>query len=327
MRQREAYTELAVGGADNISASEADQPIDNAPDICIYWNIMALNSDETVVWVIEAAAAAAALLVLSTALFRRKKNKAADNVCDGCNANAVDGTKFRVERIPFLGKRVYCDKCHARMEEYLLSGLLLADFGLSVLGVIYLQIYPASAGAHVIVNMLLYMPVFVFSIVAHEFAHAIVGRWVGLKVPAIWIGRGNTFFRAKLLGFATEFKMIPDCGLTFFTHGSEDKLRIRYFLTILAGPAINAVTLAIAWHFVSWRYSAITKSVQFGTIIVLAQAVLLVVVLIPRQTRNAIGKGRSDGLNLLELLAVQSPQLLRARPDKSKTNIAGVPKT
>ncbi len=288
---------------------------------------MALNSDETVVWAIEAVAAAAAILALSTALLRRGKNKAVGNICDGCSASGVDGRKFRVERIPFLGKRVYCDKCHAKMEEYLLFGLFLADFGLGVLGVIYLQIYPSSADAHVIVDMLLFAPVIVFSVVAHEFAHAIVGRWVGLKVSAIWIGCGDTFFRARVLGFATEFKRIQIGGLTFFTHDSENKLRIRYFLAVLAGPAVNAVILAIAWHFVSWRYSDIAKSIQFSTIIFLAQAVLLVAVLIPRRTGNANEKGHSDGLNLLELLAFQSPQLLRARPDKSKANIAGVPKT
>lgn len=288
---------------------------------------MALNSDETVVWAIEAVAAAAAILALSTALLRRGKNKAVGNICDGCSASGVDGRKFRVERIPFLGKRVYCDKCHARMEEYLLFGLFLADFGLGVLGVIYLQIDPSSADAHVIVDMLLFAPVIVFSVVAHEFAHAIVGRWVGLKVSAIWIGCGDTFFRARVLGFATEFKMIPIGGLTFFTHDSEDKLRIRYFLAVLAGPAVNAVILAIAWHFVSWCHSDIAKSVQFATIIFIAQAVLLVPTLIPRQTRNAIGKGRSDGRHLLELLVFQSPELLRARPDKQNARVASVPKT
>jgi hypothetical protein len=173
--------------------------------------------------------------------------------CHRCGAFDPAGTQFRSERIPFRGTRVYCPKCHDRLEETFLLGTLLLNSLFGLIGIAYLLLNPLSEVGHVFVNVFLVQLAFVPSVIVHEYAHAIVGQLAGLKVLSIWIGRGRTFCRVNLFGFDTEFKMVPVGGITFLTHGFKGKLRLRYFLTILAGPLTNVIILGAASKFVYWR--------------------------------------------------------------------------
>jgi len=138
---------------------------------------------------------------------------------------------------------------------------------------------------------------------------------VGLRILGIWIGYGRTLFRTNLLGYNTEFKILPVGGLTFFTHTLEDKLRFRYFLAVLAGPASNATILAIAWQFVSWRTLNIETSIEFGAMILFGQVFILVENLLPYRIRTAVGTICSDGLSLLQLSLFKSPDALKLQPN------------
>ena len=208
---------------------------------------------------------------------------------------------------------MYCSKCHTKFEERFILGTLAINVGGALIGLVNLQENPSSTVGHLLVNLFLIQLIILPSIVVHEFAHAIVGRLAGLTVLKIWIGRGKTLFRANLFGFDTEFKMIPVGGFTFLTHGLTEKLRFRYFLAILAGPASNAIILWIACRFVAWRDINIETSVQFGAIIVLAQGFSLVENLFPFRVQTALGSVCTDGLSLFQLLSSRSPDVLRPR--------------
>jgi hypothetical protein len=233
--------------------------------------------------------------------------------CHRCGAVDPAGNVFRSERLPFRGVRVYCPKCHIRLEENYLFGIHILNVVIGLIGFACLWASPSSTVGHVFVNVFLLQIVFIPSTILHEFAHAIVGRLVGLVILRIWIGRGKTLFRIKLLGFDTEFKMIPFGGLTFMTHGTQEKLRPRYFLAILAGPLINAAVLGIAWKYASWRSFSLETAIQFGVIVVLVQALILIENLLPYRIRTALGRQCTDGLTLFQLLASKSPDILNSR--------------
>jgi hypothetical protein len=242
--------------------------------------------------------------------------------CHHCGAFDPAGTVFHRQRIPFRGIRIYCPRCHAKVEEKFLLGIVALNVIFGLIGVAALWSNRASEVGHVFVNVFLVQIVILPSVIIHEFAHAITGKLCGLIALKIWIGRGKTLYRASLLGFDTEFKMIPVGGITFLTHGFKSRLRFRYFLAILAGPLINAVILAIAWSFVSWRSFNIENSIQFAAFVVFAQVFILAENLLPYRIQTALGRLCTDGLSLSQLLVSKSPEILNSRLGFSIINTA-----
>jgi hypothetical protein len=220
---------------------------------------------------------------------------------------------LRREGIPFRGPRTYCPRCHTRFEEKFLLGFQAISVVFGLIGFVCLWRNSSSTIGHVYLNVFLIQLVFWPSIIVHEFAHAIAGKLSGLNVPRIWIGRGKTLFQSKILGFNTEFKMIPVGGLTFLTHGLNARLRLKYFVALLAGPLSNAIILAIAWRFTSWRNFDFEASVPLGAFIVFAQSLILLENLLPYRIQTAVGRLCTDGLSLFQLVAVKSPDILNSR--------------
>ena len=233
--------------------------------------------------------------------------------CHRCGAFDPAGNVFRSERLPFRGSHIYCPKCHAKLEEKFLLGVLAINVIFGLIGFVTLWLSPASTVGHVFANLFVIQLVILPSLIVHEFAHAIVGKFCGLTVLRIWIGRGQTIYRPKVFGFDTEFKLIPVGGLAFLTHGLTKGLRVKYFLAILAGPLINAIILAIAWDFVSWRNFSLENSIQLAAFIAFAQILILVENLLPYRIQTALGRLSTDGLSLFQLLVSKSPDVLNSQ--------------
>ena len=233
--------------------------------------------------------------------------------CHRCGALATEGTHFCSEQIPFRGTRIYCPNCHAQYVNRFLLWTFLINIVFGLFGIIRLLLDPLSRIGHVYLNLFLVPSLFWLSVLIHEFAHAIVGNLAGLKVLKIWIGRGNTFYRAHIFGFDTEFKIIPIGGLTVLAHGLQDKLRSRSFLAILAGPFMNVMILTLAWRFASWQHFDIGTSIQFVVITFVTQVLILIENLSPYRIQTGIGTICTDGLSLFQLLVSKSPDVLNSR--------------
>jgi len=230
--------------------------------------------------------------------------------CHRCGAVDPAGITFRSERLPFRGARIYCPKCHVKFEENFLIGMLIILVGMGLSGFVFLWFDQTSKVGHVWANLFLVQLVILPSVIIHELAHAVVGQLCGLTVLRIWIGRGKTIYRPRLLGVDTEFKIIPFGGLTFLTHGFTSKLRVKYFLAILAGPLINVVILAFAWKYVSWRNFNLENAIQLPAFVAFAQIFILVENLLPYRIQTALGRLSTDGLSLFQLLLGKSPDVL-----------------
>jgi hypothetical protein len=230
--------------------------------------------------------------------------------CHRCGAVDPAGNIFRSERLPFRGARIYCPKCHAKYEDNFFLGMLAVIAAMGLAGLVFLWTDSTSKVGHVWANLFLVQFIILPSVVIHEFAHAIVGRLCGLTVLKIWIGRGKAILRTKFFGFDTEFKIIPVGGLTFLTHGLTNKLRMRYFCTILAGPLINVIILAFAWKYVTWQNFNLENTIQFAAFVAFAQIFILVENLLPYRIQTAFGRLSTDGLSILQLLAGKAPDFL-----------------
>lgn len=231
--------------------------------------------------------------------------------CHRCGAIDPTGSRFYSTAIPFRGSRVFCPKCYAKLEDNLFIAILLLNIWFFLIGFAILLSNSSSRVGHQLVNVALVQIVVLPSIVIHEYAHGIVAKAVGLSVLRIWIGRGKTFYRATLLGFDTEFKLIPFGGLTLMTHGLKKKLRFRYTLAILAGPMTNVIIFVVAWRFDCPRNFDISTRIQFGLIIMLVQLFILVENLLPFRIQTPMGKLCTDGLSLIQLFLAKSPDMLR----------------
>jgi hypothetical protein len=237
-----------------------------------------------------------------------------NTTCGVCGAVAPAGTVFRVERIPFRrSTRICCPTCQAKMQDRTLLGLVFLNLGFGLVGALCLLVNQSSTFGHVFVNLSLFELVLLPSYALHEFAHAFVGKLAGLTVLRIWIGRGKTVYRANILGFDSEIKNVPFGGITFFAHKTNEYLRFRYFLTILAGPAINALMLAVAWRYASFHEFDLENSIHFAAITALMQAIILIENLLPYRTRTTAGRMGTDGLSLYQLIASESPEVLRQK--------------
>jgi hypothetical protein len=234
-------------------------------------------------------------------------------ICDRCGAFDPSGTEFRRERIPFRGTRTYCPKCHTGLEERFLIGIYFIIIAFALYGFFCLWFNSSSEPGHVFVNLFMFQVIAVPSTIVHEFAHATVGKMLGLNVLRIWIGRGKTLWRCGVFGFDTEFKIIPAGGFTFLTHGFRERLRLRYFLTVFAGPVSNVIILLLASRFVVWKEFDLESSIQIGPIVFLCQAYILVENLLPYRIQSSMGTFCTDGLSLFQLLFSKSPEMFRSR--------------
>jgi tetratricopeptide (TPR) repeat protein len=101
-----------------------------------------------------------------------------------------------------------------------------------------------------IVNLALMGGLAALLILPHELGHALAAQLLGLRVFAIHVGTGRTLLATKLCGVRLEWKAIPAAGITLFGHPTLSFFRLRRFLTILAGPAVNVALVCLVLSLV-----------------------------------------------------------------------------
>lgn len=102
------------------------------------------------------------------------------------------------------------------------------------------------------VNALLVTGVFAVGVAIHEAAHAITALIVGLDVTNVRIGLGPVVWRGSPWGVDIEIRSVPFSGATLAIPKASSWVRLRYFLTIAAGPAVNACVSFGVLRLVGW---------------------------------------------------------------------------
>ncbi len=165
----------------------------------------------------------------------------------------------------------------------------------------------------VLLNLCLFQLISVLMIVPHEFGHAIAARAAGMRVISITIGAGAPLFTAQWFNLRWEIKRIPVGGITTFTGTSTHFYRCKVFLTILCGPGANLLMIVSALQFPQqWFLSHPSGIYLFpGIIFYAANALIILVNLLPH---HAIIDGRktpSDGLQLLTVPFLSQQEVLQ----------------
>lgn len=226
--------------------------------------------------------------------------------CHRCGAFDPTGRAFPRERIPFRGTRVYCPSC----QEIYTRKVVLGSFAISGLFALIglLKILGGSPkGAYESVNLFLVVAAMLLSVIPHELAHAAAGRSLGLLVDGISIGFGKPIWRGRIFGLEVDLRRVPMGGFALISPGFTDHLRARFFLTILAGPLVNAVILAFCWQFLSWEHFKLDERMHWAAILGAAQVGVLLENLVPYSFRLGDRVIASDGLTLFQLFFSKKP--------------------
>lgn len=216
--------------------------------------------------------------------------------CIDCRVVMPDRSSLQRGRCPACsGERAAADA--------LRSGLRL--LGLTVLAVVVLAVTrPAAPWDGLWWTFALLVPVSGVMVAAHEAAHAVVARLLGMDVPLIRVGVGSTLATTAIGRTRVQWSMIPIAGFTLPLVRSPRLVRARLALVILAGPLASGAQalLAARWTTESVPGHAL-QSLLVGT------GLMGLANLLPMRLRGST-PGGSDGWLLLHLPRLTHDELL-----------------
>ena len=145
----------------------------------------------------------------------------------------------------------------------------------------------------------------VVSVIAHELAHFIAARLLGLNPWWFNIGHGAILFEKQFRKVRLTLKEFPYSGLVFplIIGNEQSRARWKVVVMVAAGPLSNAILFGTFWvntpkinaiDFSNWDLISWEMCI--------ANAYLLLVALVPFQATKKTVKLPNDGLHLILLL-------------------------
>src|SRR5262249_25008114 len=149
--------------------------------------------------------------------------------------------------------------------------------------------------------------VFPLITVLHELGHAIAARFLRFRIFGISLGMGRTLHQWRFGKFRFEINShLFMGGLTWLGSKSQNFYRTRFFLMILAGPAVNLLMLALLYAYAMKRpLGLLIPGTNLAPLVVLfiTNALMLFSSLFPCRINVTSGSARlpilTDGLSLL----------------------------
>jgi len=226
--------------------------------------------------------------------------------CNKCGLATDLPEAFFKERASFRRRvRHLCPQCHEARVLRVLKGNLWWSLGVGGLGLVLVLALPELGSGWFLLNVFFFEAFLVAAIVPHEFGHALVGRWLGLRVFKVFIGSGRTITRCKVLGIDTELKAVPLGGFTFMTPVEERWCRLKQFVSVLAGPFMSLVFCLVVLLFLPfdalWPLGFLNDGLAPGQVFFYANLLVLATNLWPRRFISPLGKLSNDGRLLFEI--------------------------
>lgn len=133
----------------------------------------------------------------------------------------------------------------------------------------------------------------------HELGHALVAKLVRLDVAAVELGFGKRIWKRQIGETLLVLRLWPVSGRIYFGAPDRNWVRLRAWLTNLAGPASNGLLIlpAALW----WGPLTDVFGLPLMMLWVLTNGAMAIVNLIPRKYVSAGRLQRSDGLALIEV--------------------------
>ena len=223
--------------------------------------------------------------------------------CNRCGIETnLDATFFKARKSFSRSIQTYCPTCWLKQQHSTAKWVALSNLGFGALGLLLWLTLPEIGFGRFLINLFFFHLFLVLTIVPHELGHAWMARLLGMRVFKIYVGSGKTLFTFRWFGFEFEFRPVPSGGVVVAAHRSIERLRLKQFAFVLAGPAMNLLLAVAIWPFLDsdqlWSFRPMEKGLQPGLVFFYANLAVLLENLLPHIVATAFGPLPSDGKQL-----------------------------
>jgi Flp pilus assembly protein TadD len=237
--------------------------------------------------------------------------------CERCGLESDDPAIFRsIHKAFTVSRKTLCAPCQRKTEEQITVWVFVIVLAETAV----LALPPFRRDAPWLVLILMFYPLQIASMVAHEIGHTL-GAWAArFRVFAVTIGRGKELMRFNALGVPVSLRVAPVSGMVACGTPSQRHWRLRQMGVVLCGPLVNVLLLGAAVAMIALAppaaprsgYSFADAPLWFERFLiwhVLAIVNLLAIVgnLIPRTVQTEFGPFASDGRQLWCLIRGKIP--------------------
>jgi hypothetical protein len=235
--------------------------------------------------------------------------------CDRCGATTNIAEGFFKEAKSFnTSTLTLCPSCWQKHKTSHYRNLLYFRLAIGLFGILFVYLWPNEIIGWVWLNIFIFDIALILSILPHELGHAFTAKWLGWRVFRIFIGHGRTVFKMKFLGFDTEFRILPFGGLVLEAPRDTAHYHAKHFVIVIAGPLANAILMAASFAAMDGSlagFGAIAQKLVPLQMFFIANLLIVIENLWPRQIVTAFGKSPSDGKQLLETLKMDPIRALK----------------
>ncbi len=225
--------------------------------------------------------------------------------CDSCGTESDFDAAFVKQPGP-VGRpaKNLCPACWVKQRNnrhaWFLPSLILGALG----GYLIEQLRPDSDMGPLAMNVCIAGLFVVLTIVPHELGHVAAARLLGWRVHQVVIGVGKSLWKRRWFGILFDVRTIPVAGATWIAPDDIDSYRLKRFLSIAAGPAVNAglalgVVLIAQGNLSGLDFEALPRWAQ---LFLVANLFVLFINLWPHQPKSGFDLP-TDGKQLLQLIS------------------------
>jgi tetratricopeptide (TPR) repeat protein len=221
--------------------------------------------------------------------------------CDICGVTSdLDETFTKARKSFRFKKTTYCPACWLKRQTSLRPALWW--WGIFLFFGIVVAVQEPQEGWFLL-NLFFTGLCTLLLIIPHELGHAFMARWLGIPVFKIIVGSGHLIKVGTIFGFPYEARQFPFHGLTLSLANSRRWYRLKRFCIVIAGPLVNLGLLLVALRIPQARSlsQALSQSLSPVGWLILANAWILFINLIPHHLKLHQGKIPNDGLSLLTM--------------------------